>query len=344
VAVTGSRGRALTAWLAAAIAAAPATSAAQSLTAEADVTVGRSTDGTSAAAVQARVFGASRGDWRVFLEGAWGLVAGGDSDAFGAAYPYDRRVRPMEAYVEKLYSYGRGLAGLRAGRYRTPFGISGRSDHAYAGFLRAPLIRYGTGYALSNTFLEAGASLLVGTPTLSIEASAGAPLDETDAPRRRGLDLVVRGQAYRGSLIVGASVLRSRPADVGSYAKGHMVFSGVDGRWMHGGVQLRGEWIAGRPFDGATTFGGYVDAFVHREWMGPVTAVARVERLDYPADEHSVHPRRITAGARVLLSRHVTVHANVLRTFHRPPPVPLGFEWHPPSLDFDLAVTFSRRF
>jgi acetyl-CoA acyltransferase len=38
-----------------------------------------------------------------------------------------------------------------------------------------------------------------------------------------------------------------------TFAFGKNVFTGVDVRWMHKGVQLRGEWITGRPFDGTTT-------------------------------------------------------------------------------------------
>ena len=48
-----------------------------------------------------------------------------------------------------------------------------------------------------------------------------------------------------------------------------------------GGVQVRGEWIDGRSFAGTRTFGGYADLIVHRPFMGPVTAVARAEKLDY---------------------------------------------------------------
>jgi hypothetical protein len=33
------------------------------------------------------------------------------------------------------------LHAFKAGRYRTPFGISSGSDHAYMGFQRAPLVR-----------------------------------------------------------------------------------------------------------------------------------------------------------------------------------------------------------
>jgi hypothetical protein len=86
------------------------------------------------------------------------------SDAFGSAYPYNRRVRPMELYVERTSTSPRSLWGTRVGRYRAPFGLYNRSDHAYTGFLRAPLIRYGGYWAVSNNFLETGASVVAGTP------------------------------------------------------------------------------------------------------------------------------------------------------------------------------------
>ena len=46
------------------------------------------------------------------------------TDAFGAAYPYGNRVQVTEAYGERLFRPGPALVGFRAGRYRTPFGIT----------------------------------------------------------------------------------------------------------------------------------------------------------------------------------------------------------------------------
>lgn len=315
---------------------APASARAQSVTAEAEVTVGRSTEDVNAAAIQVRLFGSTKSDWRFFVEGASATTRGVESDAFGAAYPYATGVRPMEAYVEKMFHRGGALFGLRAGRYRTPFGISSRSDHAYNGFSRAPLIRYGENWALSNTFLEAGADVLVGTPSLYVEASAGAPTDEGNSRRRHGLNVVVRAQAYYHSLIVGVSSLRSRPGDSRHLDEGRMVFHGVDARWMRGGVQLRGEWIDGRPFDGVATKGGYLDALVHHERMGPITAVARIERLDYDAGARSAYLRRATAGARVRLTSAFAVQVNVIRQ----PGLLAGSR----NVALDISLTYSTRF
>ena len=69
-----------------------------------------------------------------------------------------------------------------------------------------------------------------------------------------------------------------------------MVFPGVDGRWMRDGVQFVASGSAGRPFDGVATHGGYLRAVVHKLGMGPVTAVARLERLDYDARDSRLLP------------------------------------------------------
>ena len=66
----------------------------QSLTTEADVTGGYSTDGVTAVATQLRGFGEVMAGVRFYLEGAWATRwfsdadGDGDSDAFSAAYPY----------------------------------------------------------------------------------------------------------------------------------------------------------------------------------------------------------------------------------------------------------------
>lgn len=306
------------------------------VTTEVDFTIGRSSEDVNAAAAQIRLFGATRADWRCYVEATWGRVTTSESDAFGAAYPYDRRVRPMESYVEKTMHPNGLIFGLRAGRYRTPFGISGRSEHAYGGFVRAPLIRYGRNWALSNTSLEAGASALAGRPNAYVEASVGAPLDEGTERREGGVSLVARGQVYYRSVILGVSSMRSRPSDQQRWITGPMVFHGIDARWMRDGVQLRGEWILGRPWDGVSTRGGYIDAIVHHIRMGPVTGVARAERLDYDADERSEYLRRYTVGARLRVTPSIAGQVNVIR--------------QPQALDgqrrtaIDVSLTYSIRF
>ena len=102
--------------------------AAQSITGEVDVTGGVSTENVRAGSTQGRIFGASASDWRFFAEATWAGVDGQHSDAFGAAYPYEGRIRPMEVFGEKMFRPANYLLGVRAGRYRTPFGISSRGE------------------------------------------------------------------------------------------------------------------------------------------------------------------------------------------------------------------------
>jgi hypothetical protein len=308
--------------------------AAQTLTTEAALTGGGSTDGVAAAATQLRVFGDLPLGVRYFTEAAW-AETGGQSDAFGAAYPYGGRLQAIEAYGE-WYSTGNVVAGARAGRYRTPFGISTGSDHAYNGFLRAPLIRYDNYYALSNNFLEHGIDVVAGVPHLTVEASFGRPADVGTAVRRDGTTRVLRAQGAVADAIVGVSHIRTQPYQSPRYAFGRAEFTGVDVRWMRGGVQFRAEWIGGRPFDGTTTTGWYVDAMVHRRSMGPVTAVARVEQLDYDTTpEHALHAARQTAGARVRLGGGFTGQINLLHH--------TGLLHQPRRVSVDAGLTYSVR-
>jgi len=312
------------------------------VTTEADVTIGRSSDDIDAAGTQVRIFGALPGDWRFMAEATWADTWGGKlderSDAFGAAYPYNHRVVPMELYVEKT-STSRGLWGTRIGRYRSPFGLYNRSEHAYTGFLRAPLIRYGGYWAVSNNFLETGASVVAGTPRLYGEFSLGVPEDEDDLHRAHGVDRVGRVQASVGDAIVGASYIHTQPFREQPWAHGDTEFAGVDARWMRGGVQLRGEFINGHPFAGTRTYGGYADVLVHRQFMGPVTAVLRAERLDYLAGRFSSFPRRYTTGAKVRLSSLLVTQINVLHE----PAYNEGAAREAADTALDVALTFSLR-
>jgi hypothetical protein len=100
-------------------------------------------------------------------------------------------------------------------------------------------------------------------------------------------------------------------------------------------VQVRGEWIDGRSFAGTRTFGGYADLIVHRPFMGPVTAVARAEKLDYLAGRRSSFPRRYTTGARVRLAEMLVAHVNAIRE--------PAFDSNSPRTSLDVALTFTVR-
>jgi hypothetical protein len=309
---------------------------AQSVTTEVDLNGGLSSQEVAAAATQVRVFGETGPRIQFFVEGSLATEHGPETDAFSAAYPYATGAHLMEAYGERVFQPGRLIAGVRAGRFRTPFGIYARSDHAYIGFLRAPLIRYDGYFALSNNFLEHGASGFFGTPHLTVESSLGTPADVGLVERRSGLDFTGRVQGYAGPLIVGVSHIRTQPYLPISFAKGEAIFTGVDARWMVGGVQLRTEWLFGRPFDGTSTNGGYVDVIMHRPVMGPVTAVFRAERIDYKTDPRfALYARRETAGARIRLVGGLTAHADVV---HQTSQIADGR-----SVVVDVGLTYSIR-
>jgi hypothetical protein len=309
---------------------------AQTVTTEEAVSVGVSSDNVFAVATQLRAFGEVRGGIRYFVEGAWAEASGGASDAFGAAYPYGNRVQAIEAYGERMFQPHGMIVGIRAGRFRPPFGISSGSDHAYTGFLRAPLVRYDGYFALSNDFLEHGADLVVGVPQLTVEGAVGVPADVGESSRKSDVDTIVRVQSSAGPFIVGASHIRTSPYQTGGFAQGRTEFTGADVRWMQWGVQLRGEWLTGQPFDGTTTTGWYADAIVHRVAMGPVTAVGRLERLDYEVRQpFDLHTRRQTIGARVRIVDGLSVQVNLLHQTGQP----AGYT----QQAVDVGVTYSLR-
>jgi hypothetical protein len=311
---------------------------AQTVNAEVSVTTGATTESVRAGATQGRVFGET--SWlRYYVEGAWATVDGPQSDAFGAAYPYGGGITPMEMYVEKVFKGDRFLGGVRGGRFRTPFGIYATSDHAYGGFIRAPMIRYKQCWALSNTFLEHGVNVIAGTSWLQVEATAGVPGDVGAAVRRDGVDRVLRVQGYHGALVVGASHILTQPFQTGKSVSGRAEFTGLDARWMKAGVQLRGEWLAGQSWDGPRTKGGYLDAFVHRPFMGPVTAALRVETLDYVATNPSKSRffKRATAGGFVRITDGLVGQMNVS---HQPG----GLAYGEIETAADVALTYTVRF
>jgi hypothetical protein len=312
---------------------------AQSVHAELDLTAGGSTEEVVAGATQLRLFGDVAGGVQYFSEVAWAgrdLEEGYVSDAFGAAYPYGNRVQAIEAYVEKMFRPKGGLLAVRAGRFRPPFGIYNRSDFAYSGFLRAPLIRYDGYYALSNNYLEHGADVVVGAPHLYGEVGVGSPEDVGTAKRRGGTDVVLRAQGYAGPFIVGVSHIRTQPYLPPAFARGQSVFTGVDVRWMAKGVALRGEWIDGQACDDTRTYGGYLDLIVHQPFMGPATLVARTERSDYearaPFASGSV---RHTIGGRVRILRQLSAQIDL---FHQTGNLARGS-----ATALDAALTYSIR-
>ena len=162
---------------------------AQTVAAEATQSVSVSTEDIAGAATQVRVLGEAVPGLRFQVEGAWGARSTDtESDVFGTAYPYEDGFQVIEAYGEYFFATQRWVRSVKGGRYRTPFGIYAASEHAYIGFLRPPLIRYGDYYALSSGYLEHGVDVVVGAPRLSVELSVGTPGDVGEAIRRPGVD------------------------------------------------------------------------------------------------------------------------------------------------------------
>ena len=325
---------------------------AQTLSTEVDLTAGYSAEEIGGASSQARVFGEAPGKIAFFAELTWGdrwasdapVQNGGifgmdpmGSDVFGAAYPYRDRPLLMEAYAERHLSPRGTVFGLRAGRFRTPFGIYSRSDYGYTGFLRPPLIRYDGYYALSNNWLEEGVMVTAGRPELFVEASLSRPHDAGASQRRAGTDGSIRAQAYRGPLIVGVSHMRSNPYLPTFFASGRQAFTGIDVRWSHpSGVQARSEVIRGQSFEGVSTTGWYVDGILHLRRMGAVTGVARVESLDYDASPPFARfAQRATIGGRIRLPGPITIQVNYLRQRGDLP--------HIKKQSIDFSATYSIR-
>jgi hypothetical protein len=121
-------------------------------------------------------------------------------------------------------------------------------------------------------------------------------------------------QASVGDVIVGASYIHTQPFKEQFWAHGDTEFSGS----TRAGCAAASSCAA----SGSTaTVRGHEnlrrlrDVMVHRQFMGPVTAVLRAERLDYEADRFSSYPRA-TPRAQSRLSSMLVAHVNVL---HEPP-------------------------
>jgi hypothetical protein len=104
---------------------------------------------------------------------------------------------------------------------------------------------------------------------------------------------------------------------------------------MERGVQVRGEWISGRPFERARMRGWFVDVMVHRPELGPFTPVARCEQYRFDVPGHAVSWNRITAGMRLRLSPSLVAQVNWLN--------PGRLEGATASA-FDIGLTHSVRF
>jgi hypothetical protein len=258
-----------------------------------------------------RTFGEAGSGLRYYVEASSAGRVRPTGDAFAGAYWYGNGVRLTEAYLERPLASSRLVAGVRVGRYRTPFGISGRGDHAYNGFLRPPLVRYGYYQGPSNYWLEGGVNAYVGIPRLQLEASLGAPQEDLEA-RRGGPSLALRVQGHSGPFVAGISYLRTHPYPSRAFVRGTGEYRGVDVRWLRDGVQLRAEWIDGRNFERARSSGWYVDATLHRRALGAVMPVARYDEYRYTRSGYHSKHKRVSVGARLRLTDSLTANVNLV--------------------------------
>ncbi|MGE0814669.1 MAG: hypothetical protein AB7O28_14795 [Vicinamibacterales bacterium] len=309
-----------------------AAAGAQTAAIEVAQSAGGSTESIAFAGTQVRALAEPVRSVRLAAEVSWGGRTRTESDVFGTAYPYGGRVDLVEAYAEWIG--GRhGVRAVRAGRYRTPFGLSSASDHAYVGFLRPPLVRYGEYFALSTGYLEHGVDVLTGVSRVSLELSASRPADVGGAIRRTGTTGAARVEATIGPAIVGVSRVDTTPHLPESFARGRARFTGLDLRAMLRGVQVRGEWLDGQPFDGTTTTGGYLDLIVHTRRMDRLTALGRIETLDYDtASRFALRTHRMSAAARVRLWQGLALSVGATtqggqRTQRRPTALDVGLTW-----------------
>jgi hypothetical protein len=292
---------------------APVPAQAQAVVAELQQSNGVSSDATSTTSTQLRLYGEPVGNLRFKLEGSFGQRYGTQSDLLGTAYPYGGHADLMEAYAEYLLPERSFVRSVKGGRYRTPFGISSASEQAYIGFTRPPLLRYPDYWAVGNNYMEHGADVVVGWPRFSAELSVGRPADVGTAVRKPGMDTVVRLEGSSDALIVGASFIDTQPfLPLGS---GPARFGGLDVRWMRSGVQLRGEYMRGQTMSMTSTDGGYVDLIAHRPGMGPFTALARAEWLDYDVPvwrELGFHAKRFQVAVRMRVWQGLSVATGLM--------------------------------
>ena len=177
---------------------------------------------------------------------------------------------------------------MRAGRFRTPFGLHGRRTRLH-GFLRAPLIATRFHWALSNTFLEHGVNVMV-APTrcqFRIHGGASGRRWRTAAPRR--LDQVC-AQGYHGD-----SSSATATSDAAYRTPAMPRARRLQRRRRPPGCAAACSCAVNGSTDSRAT--ACTRAALHRRLRqsqrdGPITALARMEVLDYDAGARSVLARR----------------------------------------------------
>ena len=210
------------------------------------------------------------------------------------------RVDIIDAYGEFVRPEARGLRAVKAGRIAPRSASSPQRSRLFRVPAAAahPLRRVTTG--LSNGYLEHGLSLSWACPGLDRGERRRARRCRRGAPTRRN-----RCGAARRDQRSALDRRRQLPGHDARHAAavrpGRARFGGIDLRWMRAGVQLRGEWIFGQPFDASPPAAATLDLVVHRRASGrsPCSAVSNgstTRRRRPERSSRSATPRRARAG------------------------------------------------
>ena len=253
--------------------------------------------------MQVRVFGAAAADWRFFAEAAWAA-----RDRVSRPTRSARRIRTT-AGCGRWKRTSRRRSGsrtrlLRRSRRPLPHAVRHLRTRATTptpdSFARRSFATAGTGRSRTRSSKPASASIAGAPDALCRSQRRRAARMRARSGARAALDVGVRGQAYYRS--VDRRRQHACAAGRATSARG----SRADGLPRHRRALDARRRPASRRVDRRPAVRRrrrprrLLDAIVHRIGMGPVTAVARVERLDYDADEHSdATCAAYTAGARV---------------------------------------------
>ena len=242
--------------------------------------------------------------------------------------------------MRERYFRPRGaLLGVRAGRFRMPFGIYTRSDYGYSGFLRPPLIRYDGYFGISNNWLEDGAMFTAGVPQLFVEASVSRPHDvgfAVTARRARTRPSACRAIADSSSSApVTRAAIRICRRDSPSAGR-RSPASTCDGRTPPG-IQARGEFLKGHSYEGVSTIGGYTStaSSIARAWDRLPRSYAASGSTTPRRRRAPAQAKRLTLGTRVRLPGPVTLQLNYLRQHGDLP--------HIKTHSIDFSATYSLR-
>ncbi|HWA83911.1 MAG TPA: hypothetical protein VG820_10775 [Fimbriimonadaceae bacterium] len=213
---------------------------------------------------------------------------------------------PSRDLLDETYvKYTSGLTEVRAGRFRSGFGISEWSDYYYNAIIALPIVRFNRlqpylGLTRFDTGLDVRS--IVGP----VEYQVG--MVDTDsgawqwAPKNPDFG-VARLQTHFGALIVGASAL-GRVA--GSKDEDDTEAYGVDFRWTADHLQMRGELVRLHSGDGWSG-GYYVDAFLRPPGLYRTQVGVRAQAVDSLAGAVS---QTYTVGVRQIVTPNLSATLN----------------------------------